>query len=289
MPSAWTSSTRGGRPVPSMRERVVPSVTERLGVAAAGLGGLALALPTIGSPTWRMAVSDPGRGEVLASQTTWSWGKVVVTGRVTGEVVSETVVANVPGLVGLVAMLAAGFVGLVVWVALPGVRGAVAGLVGVAVAASGLVTATLQRIGQSARVDAYRLTGLDVRSYPQPAAVYETLSTLALVGTLLVMAWLILRAGSPRVPAAAAARAGGASDAAAPDGAAPDGASSARADTEGAGAERAGTERTALQGSDAIPQLEPDRRPRHLTSEAVSFSDAPGPGRSEQPPPDPHR
>ncbi|EWT00006.1 hypothetical protein N865_19360 [Intrasporangium oryzae NRRL B-24470] len=272
---------------------------ERLGVAVAGLGGLALAVPTIGSPTWRMAVSDPGRGAVLATQTTWSWGKVVVTGRVTGEVVSETVVTNVPGLVGLVGMLVVGFVGLVLWVVLPGVRGAVAGLVGGAVAASALVTATLQRLGQAARVDAYRTTGLDVRSYPQSAAVYETLSALVLVATLAAVAWMTLHSGSgPSAPApvlgsratATADSEMAGSEMAGSEVAGSEGAGSVgAAGSEGADSGAGGAERSVVDGPAGAARLEPRDRTRHLSGEAVSFSEAPRPDPSEPPHPDPDR
>lgn len=222
---------------------------ERLAVCAAGLVGLALAVPSLGSPTWRIVASDPGRGEVLWAQSTWSWGKAVTFG-----LVSDQVVTNVPGLVALVLVLVAALAGLVAWVLVPGVTGAVAGLVGVSVAASSLVTATLRRLGMSGRVDAYRPTGLDVRSYLQTAAVCETLAAGVLVAVLAVMVWMTLRA---RPAAKALSDAGDADD----EGEESGGASA------GQRSPRVGTAR-----------LEETDRPAHLNGEEIGFSDAPPDG-----------
>lgn len=245
MPSVCASGTRGGRRVPPMRERVV--------VGAVGLVGLALAVPSLGSPTWRIVASDPGRGEVLWAQSTWSWGKAVIFGPV-----SDQVVTNVPGLVALVLVLVAALAGLVLWVLVPGVTGSVAGLVGVSVAASSLVTATLTRIGMSGRVDAYRPTGLDVRSYLQTAAVCETLAAGVLVAVLAVMVWLTARAR----PAGAARVVADLDDAADEGGAArPGGARGVPAEEP---AKRVG-----------VASLEETGRARHLRGEEVGFSDSP--------------
>ena len=234
-----------------MRERVV--------VGAVGLVGLALAVPSLGSPTWRIVASDPGRGEVLWAQSTWSWGKAVIFGPV-----SDQVVTNVPGLVALVLVLVAALAGLVLWVLVPGVTGSVAGLVGVSVAASSLVTATLTRIGMSGRVDAYRPTGLDVRSYLQTAAVCETLAAGVLVAVLAVMVWLTARARPAGVARGVA------------DDTADEGGAVRPGEARGVPAEEP-AKRVGVAG------LEETGRARHLRGEEVGFSDSPSDGPPAKP------
>ena len=158
------------------------SVAQLTVVSAAALG-LALAVPSIGSATARLVISDPGRGTVISDQSSWSWGQVVVR---SGDSF-ERAFPNTPGLVLFVASLALGLLGVLWWAARPGRVGALVGVPGLTVATVRVLTSVTERLGDT-QVEAYSNTALDVRSYLQPAAVTETIAggllLLALAGML---------------------------------------------------------------------------------------------------------
>ncbi len=157
----------------------------RAGVLA--LVGLALAVPTVWLPTFRLVLSDAGRGAILSEETAWSWGRSVMRGG------PERVFGNDQGLVLLLVALLLGLAGAVVWLLVPGVTGLLLGLLGVAVVTSRLATSVAQRLGRAAEVAIYQPTGLDVRSYTLPGAVLETASAVVLVVSLVVMVVQALR------------------------------------------------------------------------------------------------
>lgn len=158
------------------------SVAQLTVVAAAALG-LVLAVPSIGSATSRLVISDPGRGTVISDQSSWSWGQVVVR---TGDSF-ERAFPNAPGLVLFVTSLVLGLLAVLWWAGRPGRVGALLGVLGLTVATVRVLTSVAERLGDT-QVDAYANTALDVRSYLQAAAVTETLAgvllLLALAGML---------------------------------------------------------------------------------------------------------
>lgn len=166
----------------------------QLAVASASALGLALALPSIWWPTARLVISDPERGAVISAQSTWSWGKVSVTN---GDAF-ERVFANGLGLWFFVTTLLIALASLLVWTFRSGRAVALLGLLGLTVGTTNLVGSVVRRLGD-AGVEAYDKTGLDVRSYLQPAAVTETISAVVLA---LVWAGMVALAlvSAPTVP-----------------------------------------------------------------------------------------
>lgn len=185
--------------------RVDPAVLRRIRPGPVlGLLGLALAVPALIWPTWRLVVSDPGRGEVLQRQLLWSWGQSSTTNS-NG---FELTVPHLPGIAFYILALLGGFAGLVSWLLVRGARGAAICLVGLSIAATRVVAAALERLGLAARLDSYAKTGLDVRSYVQQAAIAEDVAAVLLVTALalaLVSAWRSLGTspGFPTSPLAA--------------------------------------------------------------------------------------
>ncbi|MEO7753853.1 MAG: hypothetical protein ABIS35_10595 [Terracoccus sp.] len=158
------------------------------------LVGVGLAVPTVWLPTFRLSLSDAGRGALLSEENAWSWGRSVLRGG------PERVFGNEQGLVLLLVALALGLIGALVWLLVPGVVGLLLALVAVAIVTSRVVTSVAQRLGRAAEVEVYTPTGLDVRSYTLPGAVLETASAVVLVVALAVMVVQALR--WVRVPAA---------------------------------------------------------------------------------------
>lgn len=163
------------------------SVAQLTVVAAAALG-LALALPSIGSPTARLEISDPGRGAVITAQSTWSWGQTLVTNGGS----FERTFPNTPGLVLFVSSLVIALAAVLWWAWKPDRAGAVIGVLGLTVATVRVSTAVTERLGNT-QVEGYDNTGLDVRSYLEPAAVTETLAAAVLALALAGMVALALR------------------------------------------------------------------------------------------------
>lgn len=151
------------------------------------LVGLGLAVPTVWLPTFRLVLSDAGRGAILSEETAWSWGRNVMRGG------PERVFDNDQGVVLLLITLGLGLVGAVVWLVVPGVVGLLLALVGVTALTSRMATAVAQRLGRAAEVEVYQPTGLDVRSYTLPGAVLETMSGVVLGVALVVMVAQALR------------------------------------------------------------------------------------------------
>ncbi len=163
------------------------SVAQLTVVAAAGFG-LALALPSIGSATARLEISDPGRGAVITAQSTWSWGQTLVTNGGS----FERTFPNTPGLVLFVSSLVIALAAVLWWAWKPDRAGAVIGVLGLTVATVRVSTAVTERLGNT-QVEGYDNTGLDVRSYLEPAAVTETLAAAVLALALAGMVALALR------------------------------------------------------------------------------------------------
>ncbi len=165
------------------------SVAQLTVVVAAALG-LALAVPSIGSETARLVISDPGRGAVITAQSTWSWGQTLVTN---GGSFDRTF-PNTPGLVLFVSSLVIALPAVLWWAWKPGRAAAVLGVLGLTVATVRVLTAVTERLGNT-QVEGYDNTGLDVRSYLQPAAVTETMAGVLLLLALAGMLALALGSG----------------------------------------------------------------------------------------------
>lgn len=245
--------------------RVDPAALRRIRPGPVlGLLGLALAVPALIWPTWRLVVSDPGRGEVLQRQLLWSWGQSSTTNS-NG---FELTVPNLPGIGFYMFAVLAGFAGLVSWLLVRGARGTAICLVGLSIAATRVVAAALERLGLAARIDSYAKTGLDVRSYAQRAAMAEDVAAVLLVAALalaLASAWRSMGT-SPGFPTSPLAAGLPEADAVSPASAtaAPDSATAA-ATTAAHGPEpRVGPAR-----------LVPADEQRRLAGDAVSFVDTP--------------
>lgn len=167
----------------------------QLAVVSASAVGLALAAPSIWWPTSRLTISDPERGSMLSDQSSWSWGQVVVR---TGDSF-ERAFPNTPGLALFVVSLVVGLLAVLGWALGPRRVGALVGVLGLTVATVRVLTAVTERLG-STQVDAYANTGLDVRSYLQPAAVMETIAGGLL---LLALGGMVALAVSAPAPATA--------------------------------------------------------------------------------------
>ncbi len=162
-------------------------VLQRWPAGVLTLVGLALVVPTVWLPTFRLSLSDAGRGALLSEENAWSWGRSVMRGG------PERVFGNEQGLALLLVALAIGLVGALAWLLVPGVVGLLLALVGVAIVTSRVATSVAQRLGRAAEVEVYKPTGLDVRSYTLPGAVLETASAVVLVVALVVMVVQALR------------------------------------------------------------------------------------------------
>lgn len=155
-----------------------PFSVAQLAVVTSSLVALVLAVPPIFWATSRLVISDPERGSIISDQSSWSWGQLVLR---SGDSF-ERAFPNTPGLVLFVASLLAGLLAVLWWAWRPGPVGALVGVLGLTIATVRVLTAVIERLG-STQVDAYANTGLDVRSYLQPAAVTETIA-----GGLLLLA-----------------------------------------------------------------------------------------------------
>ena len=89
---------------------------ERVPAGAAALLGVALALPSVVAPTWRLTTLDSERGIVLFDQQDWSWGRSEVLGA-GGALVQD--LWNPFGLVLLVGLLGLTAAGAVAWALTP--------------------------------------------------------------------------------------------------------------------------------------------------------------------------
>ncbi|OFE18413.1 hypothetical protein BA895_12385 [Humibacillus sp. DSM 29435] len=167
-----------------------PVSVAQLTVVAVAVLGLALTVPSIGSATSRLVISDPGRGSVISDQSSWSWGQVVVR---SGDSF-ERAFPNAPGLVLFVLSLALGLLAVLWWAWRPGRAGALLGVLGLTVATVRVLTSVAERLGDT-QVDAYANTALDVRSYLQAAAVTETIAAVLLLLALAGMLALALGSG----------------------------------------------------------------------------------------------
>lgn len=153
----------------------------QVAVVTSSLVALVLAVPPIFWATSRLVISDPERGSIISDQSSWSWGQLVVR---SGDSFERSF-PNTPGLALFVVSLVAGLLALLWWAWRPGPAGALVGVLGLTVATVRVLTAVTERLG-STQLDGYANTGLDVRSYLQPAAVTETVAggvlLLALAG-----------------------------------------------------------------------------------------------------------
>jgi hypothetical protein len=85
---------------------------ERVPAGAAALLGVAMALPSVVAPTWRLTTLDSQSGVVLFDQQDWSWGRTRLLGA--GGAVTQDL-WNPLGLVVLVLLLALAAVGAGAW------------------------------------------------------------------------------------------------------------------------------------------------------------------------------
>ncbi|MER7072679.1 hypothetical protein [Terrabacter sp. NPDC000476] len=121
----------------------------RVGGAATGLVGVALAATTTVWPTKILALRVPEVGDFTrgSEQWLWSWGRDVVH-----YVTHGLVLADDPGpqpvarLVLLVAVLVVAAVGLVTWLVVPGRRGEVCAGVGLGTAVGTVGSSVVQRV-----------------------------------------------------------------------------------------------------------------------------------------------
>jgi hypothetical protein len=180
-------------------------VSERWPGSVTALTGVALALPSVTSPTWQQTVAAREQGEVVARQLRFSWGRVDFEGPV-GVPLGTT--ENRVALIGFVALLVVAAAGATAWLL---VRGPAALLapIGVALLAGRLVATVTERHGRVLAPETRPGPGLTYLTGSTDAGWYETAALLVLVAALVVMAvglWRAPAAGSPAAAEQPAAR-----------------------------------------------------------------------------------
>jgi hypothetical protein len=153
------------------------------------LAGVALVVPSLGSPTWQQTVSAPERGEILSRQQQFSWGRQVVEG-FAGSLFG--IVENPAGRVVLTALVVVAAGGALAWLVAPG-RVAVLGPVAVALLLGHVASSATQRLGRSLADRAPAAPGLEYVGGSTDAGTAETAAALVLLAALVAMVVTLLR------------------------------------------------------------------------------------------------
>lgn len=171
---------------------------ERVPAGAAALLGVALALPAVVAPTWRLTTLDSQSGVVLFDQQDWSWGRTRLVGA--GGAVTQDV-WNPLGLVVLVVLVALAAVGAAAWLlsSAPWVR--VVAPLSTATLLGQLVASASARQGRPVRDDVHGLAASGA------STVVGALESAAAVVLLVAVVLLALSSTGVRMPSAWVARA----------------------------------------------------------------------------------
>lgn len=168
-------------------------VRERVPAVAAALAGVALALPSVVAPTWRLTTLDSERGVLLFDQQDWSWGRSRVLGA-GGSVVQD--LPNAYGVVLLVALLAVAAAGALAWLLTSAAWASVVAPVTAAALLGRLATTVTERHGASVRDDVH---GLAATGATTTVGALESLAALALV---VAVAFMVASGTGLRMPSA---------------------------------------------------------------------------------------
>ena len=168
---------------------------ERVPAGAAALLGVAMALPSVVAPTWRLTTLDSQSGVVLFDQQDWSWGRTRLLGA--GGAVTQDL-WNPLGLVVLVLLLTLAAVGAGAWLlsSAPWVR--VVAPLSTAILLGQLVASASARQGRPVRDDVHGLAAsgasTSVGMLESAAAVVLLVAVgllaLSLTGVRMPSAWL---------------------------------------------------------------------------------------------------
>jgi hypothetical protein len=158
-------------------------------VGLVALAGVALVVPSLGSPTWQQTVSAPERGEILSRQQQYSWGRQVVEG-FAGSLFG--IVENPAGRVVLTALVALAAAGALVWLVAPG-RVAVLAPVCLALLLGHVASSATQRLGRSLSDRAPAAPGLEYVGGSTDAGTAETWAAVVLLAALAAMVVTLLR------------------------------------------------------------------------------------------------
>jgi hypothetical protein len=170
---------------------------ERVPAGVAALVGVALALPSLVAPTWRLMTLDSEGGVVLFDQQDWSWGRSEVLGAA-GTVVSD--LSNPFGLVLLAGLLALTAAGAVAWVVTGAPWAAASAPAACAALLGRLATTVSERHGRAVRDDVH---GLAATGTTTTVGALESLAAVALV---VAVALMVLSLVGWRMPSAWVAR-----------------------------------------------------------------------------------
>ncbi|WP_323097306.1 hypothetical protein [Intrasporangium sp. YIM S08009] len=153
------------------------------------LAGVALVVPSLGSPTWQQTVSAPERGEILSRQQQFSWGRQVVEG-FAGSLFG--IVENPAGRVVLTALVVVAGGAALAWLVVPG-RVAVVAPIAVALLLGHVASSATQRLGRSLADRAPAAPGLEYVGGSTDAGSAETAAAVVLLAALAAMLVTLLR------------------------------------------------------------------------------------------------
>jgi hypothetical protein len=250
------------RAVARHQEDVMKLLRERGPAGTAAVVGVALALPSVVAPTWRLTTLDSARGVVLFDQHDWSWGRSQLVGA-DGSTVQD--LWNPFGLAVLVVLLVLAAAGAVAWLLTTSRSISVAAAVASAALLGRMSTTVADRLGRTVRDDVH---GLAATGASTSAGALETLAAAVL---LVAVALMVASVAGWRLPDAWVARlralaAGGPAEPAEPAGS-PDGV-------------RAGPSSSVGVRATIVSRPEGE----HLASAPVGFDDGPA-AREPQPGP----
>jgi hypothetical protein len=169
---------------------------ERVPAGVAALVGVALAVPSVVAPTWRLTTLDSERGVVLFDQQDWGWGRSQVLGA-GGTVVQD--LQNPFGLVLLVGLLALTAAGAAAWVVTTSPWSSAAPVASAALLGR-LATTVSERHGRAVRDDVH---GLAATGSSTVAGALESLAAAVLCVAVVLM---VLTLARWRMPSAWVAR-----------------------------------------------------------------------------------
>ena len=170
---------------------------ERVPAAVAALVGVALVVPSVVVPTWRLTTLDSARGVVLFDQQDWSWGRSEVFGAA-GTVVQD--LWNPFGLALLVGLLGLTASAAVAWVVTTASWAAAAAPVTSAALLGRVATTVSERHGRAVRDDVHGLAATGTTT------LTGALESLAAVALVVAVALMFLSITGWRMPSAWVAR-----------------------------------------------------------------------------------